>query len=145
MTIAEDLKQSVKALVCHEMDIVHEGDWFKDFVKGIVDERLNEIQDSEKDSDDFQKTSSTYFLIRWGEGYAPSIPEVLQLDKIIKGEDWDLPREFTDSLKEAIPNDTFVFTDFTGDIYFQCVSNDSYYKRITHPKRINFNVSDESS
>ena len=106
MTIAENLKQSIKALVCHEMDIVHEGDWFKDFVKGIVDERLNEIQGSEKDSDDFQKTSSTYFLIRWGEGYAPSIPEVLPLDKIIKGEDWDLRREFTDSLKEAIPNDT---------------------------------------
>ena len=145
MTIAEDLKQSIKALVCHEMDIVHEGDWFKDFVKGIVDERLNEIQGSEKDFDDFQKTSSTYFLIRWGEGYAPSIPEVLPLDKIIKGEDWDLPREFTDSLKEAIPNDTFIFTDFTGDIYFQCVSNDFYYKRITNPKRINFNVSDESS
>ena len=52
MTIAEDLKESIKALVCHELDIVHEGDWFKDFVKGIVDERLNEIQDSEKDSDD---------------------------------------------------------------------------------------------
>ena len=83
MTIAEDLKQSIKALVCHEMDIVHEGDWFKDFVKGIVDEslmenrwldvlqesewfsnlvegivtsKLNEIQDSEKGSDGWKET-----------------------------------------------------------------------------------------
>ena len=55
MTIAQDLKQSVKALVCHEMDIVHEGDWFKDFIKDIVDERLNEIQDFAKDSDDWKK------------------------------------------------------------------------------------------
>ena len=55
MTIAEDLKQSIKALVCHEMDIVHDSDWFKDFVKGIVDDRLNEIQDSEKDSDGWKE------------------------------------------------------------------------------------------
>jgi hypothetical protein len=78
MTIAEDLKESVRSIVCHEMDVVHDSDWFKDFVKGIVeesimdsswievlqesewfsdlvesivDDRLKEIRDSEKDSE----------------------------------------------------------------------------------------------
>ena len=151
MTIAEDLKQSIKEIVEESLmenrwlEVLQESEWFSDLVESIVDDRLNEIQGSEKDSDDFQKTSSTYFLIRWGEGYAPSIPEVLQLDKIIKGKDWDLPREFIDSLKEAIPNDTFIFTDFTGEIHFQCVSDDFHFRRITYPKTTNFNVSNESS
>ena len=151
MTIAENLKQSIKDIVDESMDdqliedVLERSKWFSDLVESIVDERLNEIQGSAKDSDDFQKTSSTYFLIRWGEGYAPSIPEVLQLDKIIKSEDWDLPREFIDSLKEAIPNDTFIFTDFTGEIHFQCVSDDFHYRRITYPKTTKFNVSNESS
>ena len=94
MTIAEDLKQSIKALVCHEMDIVHEGDWFKDFVKGIVDEslmenrwldvlqesewfsnlvegivtsKLNEIQDSEKGSDGWKETEVEGWWTRLSE------------------------------------------------------------------------------
>lgn len=108
MTIAEDLKQSVKALVCHEMDIVHEGDWFKDFVKGIVDEslmenrwldvleesewfsnlvegivtsKLNEIQGSEKDSDDFQKLQAHIFL---SDGVKDMLPAFQKFYSLIR-------------------------------------------------------------
>ena len=137
MTIAEDLKQSIKALVCHEMDIVHEGDWFKDFVKGIVDDRLKEIQDS--DSED------KYFLVRWGEGYSTNRPVVYEMKEFLDDDFWNLPSDFLDSLKDAIPSDTFIFTDLSGEVHFQCVSDDFHYRRITYPKTTNFNVSNESS
>ena len=133
MTIAEDLKQSVKALVCHEMDIVHEGDWFKDFVKEIVDERLNEIQDSEKDSDGWKEagvegwwtrlSGDKYFLVRWGEGYSTKRPAVYEVKEIIEGEDWQLPCDFIDSLIEAMPCEKLKFTDLSGDVYFHCLGN----------------------
>ena len=123
MTIAEDLKQSVKALVCHEMDIVHEGDWFKDFVKGIVDERLNEIQDSAKDSDDLQKDSGKYFLVRWGEGYSTNRPVVYEMKEFLDDDFWNLPSDFLDSLKDAIPSDKLKFTDLSGDVHFERIGN----------------------
>ena len=137
MTIAEDLKQSVKALVCHEMDIVHEGDWFKEFVKDIVDERLNEIQGS--------KSEDKYFLVRWGEGYSTNRPVVYEMKEFLDDDFWNLPSDFLDSLKDAIPSDTFIFTDLSGEVHFQCVSDDFHYRRITYPKTTNFNVSNESS
>ena len=115
MTIAEDLKQSVKALVCHEMDIVHEGDWFKEFVKDIVDERLNEIQGSEYED--------KYFLVRWGEGYSTKRPAVYEVKEIIEGEDWQLPCDFIDSLIEAMPCEKLKFTDLSGDVYFHCLGD----------------------
>ena len=133
MTIAEDLKQSIKALVCHEMDIVHEGDWFKDFVKGIVDDRLNEIQDSEKDSDDWKEagvegwwtrlSGDKYFLVRWGEGYSTNRPAVYEAKEIIESGDWHLPDDFIDSLIDAIPCDKLKFTDLSGDVYFHCLGD----------------------
>ena len=123
MTIAEDLKQSVKALVCHEMDIVHEGDWFKDFVKGIVDERLNEIQDSAKDSDDLQKDSGKYFLVRWGEGYSTNRPVVYEMKEFLDDDFWNLPSDFLDSLKDAIPSDKLKFTDLSGEVHFERIGS----------------------
>ena len=133
MTIAEDLKQSVKALVCHEMDIVHDGDWFKDFVKGIVDERLNEIQDSEKDSDGWKEagvegwwkrlSEDKYFLVRWGEGYSTKRPTVYEAKEIIESSDWHLGCDFIDSLIDATPSDKLKFTDLSGDVYFECIDN----------------------
>ena len=123
MTIAQDLKQSVKALVCHEMDIVHEGDWFKDFVKSIVDERLNEIQGSAKDSDDLQKDSGKYFLVRWGEGYSTNRPVVYEMKEFLDDDFWNLPSDFIDSLKDAIPSDKLKFTDLSGDVHFERIGN----------------------
>jgi len=169
MTIAEDLKESVRAIVCHEMDVVHDSDWFKDFVKGIVEESLmenrwlevlqesewfsdlvesiiddrddglNEIQDSEKDSDGWKKagvegwwtrlTGNKYFLVRWGEGYSTikggfdKRPEVYEVKEIIEGEDWQLPCDFIDSLIDAIPCDKLKFTDLSGDVFFECIGN----------------------
>ena len=161
MTIAEDLKESIKGIVDESLmenrwlDVLQESEWFSDLVESIVDDRLKEIQDSEKDSDDWKEagvegwwtrlTRNKYFLVRWGEGYSTNRPAVYEMKEFLDDDFWNLPSDFLDSLKEAIPNDTFILTDFTGDIYFQCVSNDFYYKRTTNPKRINFNVSDESS
>ena len=115
MTIAEDLKQSVKALVCHEMDIVHEGDWFKDFVKGIVDERLNEIQGSESED--------KYFLVRWGEGYSTNRPAVYEMKEFLDDDFWNLPSDFIDSLIKAMPCEKLKFTDLSGDVYFHCLGD----------------------
>ena len=133
MTIAEDLKQSVKALVCHEMDIVHEGDWFKDFVKGIVDEGLNEIQDSEKDSDGWKKagvegwwtrlSGDKYFLVRWGEGYSTNRPVVYEMKEFLDDDFWNLPSDFLDDLKSLLPSNKLKFTDLSGDVYFECIDN----------------------
>ena len=123
MTIAEDLKQSVKALVCHEMDIVHEGDWFKDFVKGIVDERLNEIQGSAKDSDDLQKDSGKYFLVRWGEGYSTNRPVVYEMKEFLNEDFWNLPSDFLDDLKRSLPSEKLKFTDLSGDVHFERIGN----------------------
>ena len=146
MTIAEDLKQSVKALVCHEMDIVHEGDWFKDFVKGMVDEsmmesrwtevlqesewfsdlvesivddRLKEIQDSEKDSDDLNNSEDKYFLVRWGEGYSTNRPVVYEMKEFLDDDFWNLPSDFLDDLKSSLPSDKLKFTDLSGDVHFE--------------------------
>ena len=115
MTIAEDLKQSVKALVCHEMDIVHDGDWFKDFVKGIVDERLNEIQGSESED--------KYFLVRWGEGYSTNRPVVYEMKEFLDDDFWNLPSDFIDSLIKAMPCEKLKFTDLSGDVYFHCLGD----------------------
>ena len=115
MTIAEDLKQSVKALVCHEMDIVHEGDWFKEFVKGIVDDRLNEIQGF--DSED------KYFLVRWGEGYSTNRPVVYEMKEFLDDDFWNLPSDFIDSLIKAMPCEKLKFTDLSGDVYFHCLGD----------------------
>tara|TARA_R100000655_G_scaffold42945_1_gene79005 strand:- start:28 stop:483 length:456 start_codon:yes stop_codon:yes gene_type:complete len=150
MTIAEDLRQSVKALVCHEMDIVHEGDWFKDFVKGIVDEsmmesrwtevlqesewfsdlvesivddRLKEIQDSEKDSDDLNNSEDKYFLVRWGEGYSTNRPVVYEMKEFLDDDFWNLPSDFLDDLKSSLPSDKLKFTDLSGDVHFERIGS----------------------
>jgi hypothetical protein len=115
------------------MDIVHEGDWFKDFVKGIVDERLNEIQDSEKDSDGWKEagvegwwtrlTEDKYFLVRWGEGYSTSRPSVYEMKEFLDDDFWNLPSDFLDDLKSSLPSDKIKFTDLSGDVYFECIDN----------------------
>ena len=115
------------------MDIVHEGDWFKDFVKGIVDERLNEIQDSDKDSDGWKEagvegwwtrlSGDKYFLVRWGEGYSTSRPSVYEMKEFLDDDFWNLPSDFLDDLKSSLPSDKLKFTDLSGDVYFECIDN----------------------
>ena len=151
MTIAENLKQSIKDIVDESMDdqliedVLERSKWFSDLVESIVDERLNEIQGSAKDSDDLQKDSGKYFLVRWGEGYSTNRPVVYEMKEFLDDDFWNLPSDFLDSLKDAIPSDTFIFTDLSGEVHFQCVSDDFHYRRITYPKTTNFNVSNESS
>ena len=86
-----------------------------------------------------------YFLVRWGEGYSTKRPAVYEVKEIIEGENWQLPCDFIDSLIDAMPSDTFIFTDLSGEVHFQCVSDDFHYRRITYPKTTNFNVSNEGS
>ena len=125
MTIAEDLKigERIRSIVNHEMNIVFEGELFKDFVKDIVDERLNEIQRSAKDSDDLQKDSGKYFLVRWGEGYSTNRPVVYEMKEFLDDDFWNLPSDFLDSLKDAIPSDKLKFTDLSGDVHFERIGS----------------------
>ena len=60
MTIAEDLKESIKEIVDESMmesrwiEVLQESEWFVDLVESIIDDRndrLKEIQGSEKDSE----------------------------------------------------------------------------------------------
>ena len=151
MTIAEDLKQSIKEIVEESLmenrwlEVLQESEWFSDLVESIVDDRLNEIQDSEKDSDDSNNSEDKYFLVRWGEGYSTNRPSVYEMKEFLDDDFWNLPSDFLDSLKDAIPSDTFIFTDLSGEVHFQCVSDDFHYRRITYPKTTKFNVSNESS
>ena len=151
MTIAEDLKQSIKEIVEESLmenrwlEVLQESEWFSDLVESIVDDRLNEIQDSEKDSDNSNNSEDKYFLVRWGEGYSTNRPVVYEMKEFLNDDFWNLPSDFLDSLKDAIPSDTFIFTDLSGEVHFQCVSDDFHYRRITYPKTTKFNVSNESS
>ena len=145
MTIAEDLKESIKEIVEESLmenrwlEVLQESEWFSDLVESIVDDRLKEIQDSEKGSDGWKKagvegwwtrlTGNKYFLVRWGEGYSTikggfdKRPEVYEVKEIIEGEDWQLPCDFIDSLIDAIPCDKLKFTDLSGDVFFECIGN----------------------
>ena len=161
MTIAKDLKESIKEIVEESLmenrwlEVLQESEWFSDFVESIVDDRLKEIQGSEKDSDGWKKagvegwwtrlSGDKYFLVRWGEGYSTNRPVVYEMKEFLDDDFWNLPSDFIDSLKDAIPSDTFIFTDLSGEVHFQCVSDDFHYRRITYPKTTNFNVSNESS
>ena len=161
MTIAKDLKESIKEIVEESLmenrwlEVLQESEWFSDFVESIVDDRLKEIQGSEKDSDGWKKagvegwwarlSGDKYFLVRWGEGYSTNRPVVYEMKEFLDDDFWDLPSDFLDSLKDAIPSDTFIFTDLSGEVHFQCVSDDFHYRRITYPKTTNFNVSNEGS
>ena len=161
MTIAKDLKESIKEIVEESLmenrwlEVLQESEWFSDFVESIVDDRLKEIQGSEKDSDDWKEagvegwwtrlSGDKYFLVRWGEGYSTNSPDVYEMKEFLDDDFWNLPSDFIDSLKDAIPSDTFIFTDLSGEVHFQCVSDDFHYRRITYPKTTNFNVSNESS
>ena len=144
------LEEALKEFVAGELnEIGEESEWFagmireqverqtKDIILQIVDERLNEIQDSESED--------KYFLVRWGEGYSTNRPVVYEMKEFLDDDFWNLPSDFLDSLKDAIPSDTFIFTDLSGEVHFQCVSDDFHYRRITYPKTTNFNVSNESS
>ena len=86
-----------------------------------------------------------YFLVRWGEGYSTNRPAVYEMKEFLDDDFWNLPSDFLYSLKDAIPTDTFIFTDLSGEVHFQCVSDDFHYRRITYPKNTKFNVSNESS
>ena len=144
------LEEALKEFIAGELnEIGEESEWFagmireqverqtKDIILQVVDERLNEIQGSESED--------KYFLVRWGEGYSTNRPVVYEMKEFLDDDFWNLPSDFLDSLKDAIPSDTFIFTDLSGEVHFQCVSDDFHYRRITYPKTTNFNVSNESS
>ena len=129
MTIAEDLKQSIKEIVEESLmenrwlEVLQESEWFSDLVESIVDDRLKEIQDSEKDSDDLQKESGKYFLVRWGEGYSTNRPVVYEMKEFLDDDFWNLPSDFIDSLIKAMPCEKLKFTDLSGDVYFHCLGD----------------------
>ena len=129
MTIAEDLKESIKEIVEESLmenrwlEVLQESEWFSDFVEIIVDDRLKEIQGSAKDSDDLQKESGKYFLVRWGEGYSTNRPSVYEMKEFLDDDFWNLPSDFLDDLKSSLPSDKLKFTDLSGDVYFECIDN----------------------
>ena len=139
MTIAKDLKESIKEIVEESLmenrwlEVLQESEWFSDFVESIVDDRLKEIQGSEKDSDGWKKagvegwwtrlSGDKYFLVRWGEGYSTNRPAVYEAKEIIESSDWHLPDDFIDSLIDATPSDKLKFTDLSGDVFFECIDN----------------------
>ena len=139
MTIAENLKDFVKGIVDESMmesrwiEVLQESEWFSDLVESIVDDRLNEIQGSEKDSDGWKEagvegwwtrlTEDKYFLVRWGEGYPTKKPEVWEIKEIIESSYWHLGCDFIDSLIDATPSDKLKFNDLSGDVFFECIGN----------------------
>lgn len=129
MTIAENLKQSIKDIVDESMDdqliedVLERSKWFSDLVESIVDERLNEIQGSAKDSDDLQKDSGKYFLVRWGEGYSTNRPVVYEMKEFLDDDFWNLPSDFLDDLKSSLPSDKLKFTDLSGDVHFERIGS----------------------
>jgi hypothetical protein len=139
MTIAEDLKQSIKEIVEESLmenrwlEVLQESEWFSDLVESIVDDRLKEIQGSDKDSDGWKEagvegwwtrlSGDKYFLVRWGEGYSTNRPAVYEVKEIIESGDWNLPCDFIDSLIKAMPCEKLKFTDMSGDVYFHCLGD----------------------
>ena len=129
MTIAEDLKQSIKEIVEESLmenrwlEVLQESEWFSDLVESIVDDRLKEIQDSEKDSDDSNNSEDKYFLVRWGEGYSTNRPAVYEMKEFLDDDFWNLPSDFIDSLIKAMPCEKLKFTDLSGDVYFHCLGD----------------------
>ena len=121
MTIAEDLKQSIKEIVEESLmenrwlEVLQESEWFSDFVEIIVDDRLKEIQGSESED--------KYFLVRWGEGYSTNRPSVYEMKEFLDDDFWNLPSDFIDSLIKAMPCEKLKFTDLSGDVYFECIDN----------------------
>jgi hypothetical protein len=92
-------------------------------VESIVDDRLKEIQDSEKDSDDSNNSEDKYFLVRWGEGYSTNRPVVYEMKEFLDDDFWNLPSDFLDDLKRSLPSEKLKFTDLSGDVYFECIDN----------------------
>ena len=139
MTIAKDLKESIKEIVEESLmenrwlEVLQESEWFSDFVESIVDDRLKEIQGSEKDSDGWKKagvegwwtrlSEDKYFLVRWGEGYSTNRPSVYEMKEFLDDDFWNLPSDFLDDLKSSLPSDKLKFTDLSGDVYFECIGN----------------------
>jgi len=140
------LEEALKEFVAGELnEIGEESEWFagmireqverqtEDIILQIVDDRLKEIQGSEKDSDDWKEagvegwwtrlSGDKYFLVRWGEGYSTKRPAVYEAKEIIESGDWHLPDDFIDSLIDAIPCDKLKFTDLSGDVFFECIGN----------------------
>ena len=122
------LEEALKEFVAGELnEIGEESEWFagmireqverqtKDIILQIVDERLNEIQDSESED--------KYFLVRWGEGYSTSAPRVYEMKEFLDDDFWNLPSDFLDDLKSSLPSDKLKFTDLSGDVYFECIDN----------------------
>jgi len=122
------LEEALKEFVAGELnEIGEESEWFagmireqverqtKDIILQIVDERLNEIQDSESED--------KYFLVRWGEGYSTNRPVVYEMKEFLDDDFWNLPSDFIDDLKSSLPSDKLKFTDLSGDVYFECIDN----------------------
>ena len=122
------LEEALKEFVAGELnEIGEESEWFagmireqverqtKDIILQIVDERLNEIQDSESED--------KYFLVRWGEGYSTNRPVVYEMKEFLDDDFWNLPSDFLDDLKSSLPSDKLKFTDLSGDVYFECIDN----------------------
>ena len=122
------LEEALKEFVAGELnEIGEESEWFagmireqverqtKDIILQVVDERLNEIQDSESED--------KYFLVRWGEGYSTNRPVVYEMKEFLDDDFWNLPSDFLDDLKNSLPSDKLKFTDLSGDVYFECIDN----------------------
>ena len=122
------LEEALKEFVAGELnEIGEESEWFagmireqverqkKDIILQIVDERLNEIQDSESED--------KYFLVRWGEGYSTNRPAVYEMKEFLDDDFWNLPSDFIDSLIKAMPCEKLKFTDLSGDVYFHCLGD----------------------
>ena len=122
------LEEALKEFVAGELnEIGEESEWFagmireqverqtKDIILQVVDERLNEIQDSESED--------KYFLVRWGEGYSTNRPVVYEMKEFLDDDFWNLPSDFLDDLKSSLPSDKLKFTDLSGDVYFECIDN----------------------
>jgi len=43
-TLENSLTQVVREMICHEIDIIHESDWWKEMIDEAVDRRLAELE-----------------------------------------------------------------------------------------------------
>ena len=43
-TVQETLYMSIRDMICHEIDIIHESDWWKEMIDEAVDRRLAELE-----------------------------------------------------------------------------------------------------
>ena len=47
-TVQETLYMAIRDMICHEIDIIHESDWWKEMIDEAVDRRLAEREQEAK-------------------------------------------------------------------------------------------------